>query len=466
MASDYYFSFKRIFGESKAYSFLKYYFGFETDQELIPLLVSTEFKNRPSDKAAVFDYGNTLVKKDANYNVPRFSHPIKPKDLRVLFDIPCEGKAAAFSPELWIKIIEHGKKVYEHLKDNKSEDKFSVIEKNWYNELKNEHADDDKTCTAWRENQKEAIDQIKSVAKKKAEEETWECDSIIFWSELLEKDSLFSSVLLYDNALCFAIVICLALIGHERNAFTRWITCLIHSREYGCVKDTDGFSTVFSNLGIPSNNNVFMTRRCDTKSPSVWELFQGVKNALVICYTGTAFFTRKSVDNTSETLFHLQRNPLLCLARDAQVTFVVLDPESYAAEDAKKYKIKIEKFNEGCDVNTLFEKNFASARGINTYLQMSDNEVPNITVLATDIALPCAYFLTEYGENNSRNRIRVDLYLPTIDGKSDWITRQSFIVWEWKEKELYSSLKQNALDIVKTSRDYTATKFGCKNLAD
>ncbi len=269
MKSNYYFSLKRIFGENNAYNFLKYYFNFESDPKLIPLLVSTDFKNRPSDKAAVFDYGNTLVKRDSNYDVPRFSHPIKPKDLRTFFDIPCKGKASAFSPELWIRIIEHGKKVYQHLKENSSEDIFSAIEKNWYNELKNE-TDDNRTCKAWREKQKEAIDQIKSGVQKKLAEEKWKCDNIIFWSELLREDSLFSSILLHDNALCFAIVICLALIGHERHAFTRWITDLIHSRKSGRAEDTDGFLTVFSNLGIPGNNNVFMTRKCDTKSPSVW----------------------------------------------------------------------------------------------------------------------------------------------------------------------------------------------------
>ena len=464
MASIYYFSFKRIFGESNALSVLKYYFEFNAAKEQIPFLVRTDFKGRPSEKAAVFNNGNTLVKKDANYGVPRFSHPIKPKDLRIFFDIPCKGKIASFSPELWIKLIEHGKMVYEFLKENSSEDKFSVIEKNWYNELKNE-TDDGKTCKMWKEKQKEAIGGLKSETKKKAAEEELENDSILYWSELLEEESLLSSILLHDNALCFAIVICLALVGHERHGFTHWLTGIVQS-EADEADYSNGFHAFFSSEGIPKRNNIFMTRRCDLKSPPVYELFKDVTNALVICFTGTTFFTRKSVDNTSETLYHLQRNPLLSLPKHAQVTFVVLDPESYAAEEAKKYKIKIEKFKEGCDINTLFEKNFASACRINTYLQMSDNEVPNITVLATDIALPCSYFLTEYGENDSRNKLRVDLYLPTIDGKSDWITRQSFIVWEWKEKELYSALKQNAQDIVRASRDYTAVKFGCDNLAD
>ena len=75
-----------------------------------------------------------------------------------------------------------------------------------------------------KEKQKEAIGGLKSETKKKAAEEELENDSILYWSELLEEESLLSSILLHDNALCFAIVICLALVGHERHGFTRWLT--------------------------------------------------------------------------------------------------------------------------------------------------------------------------------------------------------------------------------------------------
>ena len=183
---------------------------------------------------------------------------------------------------------------------------------------------------------------------------------------------------------------------------------------------------------------------------------RGAKRIVLVNYAGTSFIAGRSVTNEVESEWGRFFYNLLW--GGTEVDIVLTDPQSAAAADAVRYKMRPRTIRESCAIDEIIPQNLAVLRDLAVRFPES-----RIRCFLTDVALPCAYFKNEF-EDESRSNIKVDLYLPAFSGydprtgvlelaeECDNDQRQSFLVFRGRQPELYRTFSRNIERILENSR--------------
>ena len=214
-----------------------------------------------------------------------------------------------------------------------------------------------------------------------------------------------------------------------------------------------------------------MSTKSEIEDLNPLDLIHDAIRILIVNYAGTTLLTGASVSE-----IYTKRNGVgafitnLCTG-NSKIDIVLTNPDSFAANDAVKYKMKPRTFR--VDPEELIKINTQQLKRTKSLIGKKSG---NLNLYYTDVALPCAYFMTEYTDN-TRDNIKVDLYLPsfagydktidddgnvlrtlTDDSVADDVLRQSFVVFRKDNRALYETFKKNAEDILKNSKRVTIEK--------
>ena len=216
--------------------------------------------------------------------------------------------------------------------------------------------------------------------------------------------------------------------------------------------------------------NVFMgTKEEIQKKFSLESRYKGASLLVVINYAGTSFLTGKRIvdspvyeesddyDDWNVWFFN-------ALQGKTKIRIVLTDPESAAAVDAEKYKMKPK--NLKCDPEKIISTNVETLKNHMT-------QFPNCDLKAylTEVALPCAYIKAEF-EDHTMDNIKIDLYLPnySVYKRDEWgnyslkgchsddIIRQSFMIFRKDTPELYKSFSANIDAILGHAKELEVNK--------
>lgn len=235
----------------------------------------------------------------------------------------------------------------------------------------------------------------------------------------------------------------------EWDLYTLWGSILIYAEA-----DTLPLSQIVQNDIVNSNNIYMDSKGVIQEKYSLKSRCQGAERITLINYAGTAFFANQIV--TKEALSEWDTFIHNMLYGGTKVDIVLTDPESPAASDAERYKMKPKTLRPNMNISTIIPKNIEEIKRI--YIK---HDVYDLQLYLTDIALPCAYFRSEF-KNMDLNNIKIDLYLPSfsgyVDGKnskilfneqdSDDMLRQSFMIYYKDNPTLYNTFSRNMDEII------------------
>ena len=240
---------------------------------------------------------------------------------------------------------------------------------------------------------------------------------------------------------------------------------------------------VFAQIGsLPGNQetpkpnpNIYM----DTKGEiqrlySLEERSLGAKRLTLINFAGTSLLIGREASYDYRTdweqfLIEMQKGK-----SNAEIIVVLTDPNSNAAQDAIQYKMRSRSLRQDTELSRVIPANLEKmVTLIKNYPEW------NLRLHTTDVALPCAYFRSEF-QDPTRDNIKIDLYLPIFssygeienherfktrtvkerripdDQLSDDEARQSFIVFRKTTPDLYASFSKNMDDIIAHSKEIEA----------
>ena len=149
------------------------------------------------------------------------------------------------------------------------------------------------------------------------------------------------------------------------------------------------------------------------------------------------------------------------------VRIVLTDPDSHAAGDAARYKMRPRTLMEDCPLDQIIGRNIHTLRDLVWRYPECD-----LGCFLTDVALPCAYLKAEF-DDPDRDNLKVDLYLPSFteygpavevrpgrreqtvldESQCDNRLRQSFLIFRKEQPELYQTFSDNMEQILAHSRE-------------
>lgn len=220
----------------------------------------------------------------------------------------------------------------------------------------------------------------------------------------------------------------------------------------------------------PAPNVYIGTKGEIQKLYSLEERSLGAKKITIANYAGTSLLSGRIITYDCETawerfLFKIQEG-------GCETIIVLTDPASPAAEDAVKYKMRPRSYQTDQSLASIIPSNIEKMK-----LNIKNYPEWNLRLFLTPVALPCAYFRSEF-EEDSLDNIKIDLYLPNFSeysshAKSEGLTReieemripdefgsddevrQSFMVYRKTSPELYLAFSKNLDDIVANSTEIT-----------
>lgn len=223
----------------------------------------------------------------------------------------------------------------------------------------------------------------------------------------------------------------------------------------------------------PSLPNIYMASK-----EKIQDLFPldkrsaGAKRLVLINYAGTSFICGRAISDDVKNTWNLFLHNMYC--GEGEVNVVLTKPGSPAAKDAEMYKMRPSTLK--IPVQQIIETNIEDL--LRTKAKYPDF---HLNLFFTDVALPCAYFKSEF-ENPEFDNIKIDLYLPSFteyeetiledSGKhiyqicnkeeADGILRQSFMIFRKENEELYQTFSNNIEQILRHSEPYSFAKEDSK----
>lgn len=253
-------------------------------------------------------------------------------------------------------------------------------------------------------------------------------------------------------------------IRKKRSVYEIWTLLLIYAQDGKGLLLTEPEATT-----VNIENNIYMhSKKIIEATYSLSSRIEHAKRITLINYAGSSFITGQLTAPVYSVHWGNEFNRLL--AADAEVVVVLTDPASFAAQDAIKYKMRPQKLRlENTEDQTCIERIIP---GNIAELKAMVHKYPdcNLAFYITDIALPCAYFRSEF-EDINRDNIKIDLYLPTFAeygtpvkknngtinvelldiSEADDIQRQSFMIFKNDNPELYTIFSRNMDRIIEHS---------------
>lgn len=246
----------------------------------------------------------------------------------------------------------------------------------------------------------------------------------------------------------------------ERDPYDLWAALLIYAQtellpvEGGPALRTGGTA------------NVHMASKGEIESRfSLEERYLNAKRLVVINYAGTSFLAGRMVTTETHSDWDIF---FLNLSRGGtEVRIVLTDPDSHAAEDAARYKMRPRTLMEDCPLDRIIGRNIHTLRDLVWRYPECD-----LRCFLTEVALPCAYLKAEF-DDPDRDNLKVDLYLPSFteygpavevrpgrreqtvldESQCDNRLRQSFLIFRKEQPELYQSFSDNMEQILAHSRE-------------
>lgn len=230
------------------------------------------------------------------------------------------------------------------------------------------------------------------------------------------------------------------------------MAALLIYAQTGTLPDEESDDTY---LGRP---NIYMAPKKEIEQiSSIRTRCGGAERVIQVVYANTSFLAGLKVTGEADSHWTASMGDLYATAKE--IHMVLTDPESDAAKDAARYKMRPSSLR--IPPEEIIAENLKDIRF--TLPKYSDKN--NIRVYLTDIALPCAYFQCEF-KDHRRDNIKIDLYLPSFaeyeksgeddykikdENQSDGSQRQSFVIFRKNNPELYEVFSNNIREIVNHS---------------
>lgn len=230
------------------------------------------------------------------------------------------------------------------------------------------------------------------------------------------------------------------------------MAALLIYAQTGILPDEESGNTY---LGRP---NIYMAPKKEIEQiSSIRTRCGGAERVIQVVFANTSFLAGLKVTGEADSHWTASMGDLYATAKE--IHMVLTDPESNAAEDAARYKMRPSSLR--IPPEEIIAENLKDIRF--TLPKYSDKN--NIRVYLTDIALPCAYFQCEF-KDHRRDNIKIDLYLPSFaeyektgeddykikdEKQSDGSQRQSFVIFRKDNPKLYEVFSNNIREIVNHS---------------
>lgn len=193
--------------------------------------------------------------------------------------------------------------------------------------------------------------------------------------------------------------------------------------------------------------------------------YLNARRLVIINYAGTSFLAGRAV--TTQTKSDWDIFFLNLFRGGTEVRIVLTDPDSPAAADAARYKMRPRTLMENAPPERIIAQNLDVLRDLAWRHPECD-----IRCFLTDVALPCAYLKAEF-DDPDRDNLKVDLYLPSFTGygpavevrpgrrertvlderQCDNSLRQSFLLFRRENPDLYQTFSDNMEQILAHSRE-------------
>lgn len=214
-----------------------------------------------------------------------------------------------------------------------------------------------------------------------------------------------------------------------------------------------------------ARNNIFLTTKGDIEQGknkiSLSDRCLDAKKITLVNFAGSSFIANDLIssnyqcenENWGNFLWNLQHTT------DNKLDIVLVDPDSYAAQDAINYKMRPQ--NLKVPLEKIIPTNIITLKQGIRFLPYD-----NLRLFFTDVSLPCGYFMNEF-DDETRDNIKVDIYLPSFsdyietdngdkilkdNNQSDSNQRLSFTVWRKENTELFQLIKNNIINIINHSK--------------
>ena len=234
---------------------------------------------------------------------------------------------------------------------------------------------------------------------------------------------------------------------HQMDYFAQWAMVIIYaqSNELPYVRKEE----------LVEPPNIFMASKGEIQRLSPLEnRCAGASRLLIINYAGTAFLAAERITSEVKNAWSVFLHNLLSGGTDVDI--VLTDPNTPAAHDAERYKMRPQTLK--VPLNQIISENIHDLE--NTMEKYTDSD---ICLYLTDIALPCAYLKAEFEEEYWRDNIKIDLYLPSFaeykpnavpEDECDDRLRQSFVIFRKSNPDLYEVFSKNMERILEHSVKY------------
>lgn len=235
--------------------------------------------------------------------------------------------------------------------------------------------------------------------------------------------------------------------AHGINYFERWAMLIIYAQStlLPFEPGVENFPT--ENIYMDSKGKIQELSRLENRCG-------GASRILIVNYAGTSFLAGKTVTDEVESAWSIFLHNLL--QGQTKVDVVLTDPNTPAARDAEKYKMR--PYTLKIPLENIISENIRDLE--NTMKKYIESD---IHLYLTDISLPCAYLKAEFKEHPEKDNIKIDLYLPsfaeyspnaTPKNECDDELRQSFIIFRKTNPKLYDIFSNNMERILEHSIEY------------
>lgn len=208
--------------------------------------------------------------------------------------------------------------------------------------------------------------------------------------------------------------------------------------------------------------NIYMASKSEIQQKARLEYrSDNASRIVIINYAGTSFLASFSITNEVNNDWTAFMYNLMY--RGTEIEIVLTDPNSIAAVDAEKYKMRPYTLN--LNLGEIINQNINTLK-----LAIKNNKWTNVNYYLSDIAFPCAYFKSEFKDNSEKDNIKIDLYLPsfaqyvedengvlcaTPKEQCDDMLRQSFMIYRKDNEKLYNVFSNNIEEILKHAKERT-----------
>jgi len=239
---------------------------------------------------------------------------------------------------------------------------------------------------------------------------------------------------------------------HKWDNYELWASVLIYAVSKQLPIDepssSDAIPVLAPNVYLASKGQIQDTISLESRC-------KGARRIVLINYAGTSFLASKKITADAKSDWFRFLNNMMYGGTSVEI--VLTQPNSSAAEDAVKYKMRPETLKKS--LHNIIQEN------IDQFKETAElNPDYKMELYLTDIALPCAYFMCEF-DDQERDNIKIDMYLPsfgiyemreggsqlTDPSQADDNLRQSFMIYRKNNPDLYKVFRKNMEDIINHS---------------